>query len=57
MDSESWLEKVDRLRVLLDRLQTAPVLEAGEAAARDSIAIALWLRKEFTGDVAMEGSD
>lgn len=57
MDSESWLEKADRLRVLLDRLETAPVLEPGEAAARESIAIALWLRKEFAGEVAMEGAD
>ena len=48
MDSETWLQKAERLRVALDELPPRPALEPDEAAARESIAIALWLRHEFS---------
>lgn len=48
MDTETWLQKAERLRLALEQLPPRPALEPDEAAARESIAIALWLRREFS---------
>lgn len=47
MDSESWLEKAERLRSVLDELNAVTGLKPDEAAAREIVTIALWLRNEF----------
>ena len=48
MDSESWLEKAERLRTILESLDRAAGLSVEDVAARESITIALWLRHEFS---------
>ena len=53
MSSHTWLEKAERLRSELARLRAAhgfPVVAAGasDETARERIAIAQWLRSEFS---------
>lgn len=48
MDSETWLDKAERLRSLLVHLAEAPPLDGPDAQARETIAIAVWLRGEFS---------
>ena len=47
MDSESFLQKAERLQSLLHRLSEAPPLAPEDAEAREQIAIAVWLHDEF----------
>ncbi|MES2693555.1 MAG: hypothetical protein V4773_08785 [Verrucomicrobiota bacterium] len=47
MDSETFLQKAERLRAVLDRLSDSPPLPPDEATARETIAIAVWLHDEF----------
>ncbi len=47
MDSESFLQKAERLRAVLDRLSNSPQLPPEDAAAREVITIAVWLHDEF----------
>jgi hypothetical protein len=53
MNSEAWLEKAERLRSELSRLHTAEFDEIvtphpEERDARERVAIARWLRSEFS---------
>lgn len=47
MDSESFLQKAERLQAVLHRLSEAPPLSPEDAEAREQIAIAVWLHDEF----------
>lgn len=47
MDSETWLEKAERLRSCLARGASARIEDDDVAIARDRMKIALWLRTEF----------
>lgn len=48
MDSETWLDKATRLQRSLNRRSELPRLADDEAAARERIELALWLRHEFS---------
>jgi hypothetical protein len=56
MDSETWLEKAERLRSLLLRPGQAPGFDNDETAARERIKIALWLRREFADERETAGN-
>lgn len=47
MDSETWLEKAARLQRALMPSGQGMGFDDDEAAARDRIKIALWLKREF----------
>jgi hypothetical protein len=47
MNSETWLEKATRLQRSLARRDTARLADE-DAAARERIELALWLRHEFS---------
>jgi len=50
MDSETWLEKAERLRLVLEELNAVKGLRADEAAEREIVTIAIWLRNEFAAE-------
>jgi hypothetical protein len=55
MNSEAWLDKAERLRSELARLQGAEGIEAStpvpeDREARERVAIARWLRTEFSDE-------
>jgi hypothetical protein len=47
MHSETWLEKAERLRAVLQRLSNAPQLPIPENEEREVTTIAVWLHHEF----------
>jgi hypothetical protein len=56
MNSEAWLEKAERLRGELTRLHAAEFDEivtpnTEEREARERVAIARWLRSEFSDEL------
>jgi hypothetical protein len=48
MNSETWLDKADRLQRSLVRPGQPAAFDDDETAARERIKIALWLRREFS---------
>ncbi len=54
METETWLEKAERLRSSLAQRQDGAPAPSDEAAARERITIALWLRREFSAEAVQE---
>jgi hypothetical protein len=54
MNSETWIEKAQRLQGALTRGEKSSAFDGDEAAARERVEIALWLRREFSDEPPAE---